>query len=268
MAKQALDGTRLNAFGMDPCALIVVGLDTKDGPEHTLYDPRIKLPLDDSLIRNIMVYGVQVPVLVRKTGVEEKPEVVDGRQRVRAAREANKLLTKEGKEPVLVPVVVRKGEDHRLYGISVSANEQRKDDSPLAKARKAARFLDMGRSEDDVALAFGCTTQAVKQWLKLLELAPEVLRAVDEGLLTAHQAQGLGHLSKDKQRERIEALKSGPIARKKRQNGAVSKTVLRKVVAAPEVEKVLHPEFVRGLRFALGEVKASEIDGLKDLVKG
>jgi hypothetical protein len=42
MPKQALDGTRINAFGMEPKDLVIVGFDTDDGPEHPLWDERVK----------------------------------------------------------------------------------------------------------------------------------------------------------------------------------------------------------------------------------
>ena len=66
MSKQALEGQRLNAFGMDPDKLTIIGLDTDDGPEHPLYDERVRLPLDESFVKNVKVYGVIEDVIVCK----------------------------------------------------------------------------------------------------------------------------------------------------------------------------------------------------------
>ena len=52
--------------------------------------------------------------------------VVDGRQRVRHTLEANKRLSKEGKEPLLVPAVAKRGSAVRMAQAMVSANEIRR----------------------------------------------------------------------------------------------------------------------------------------------
>jgi ParB family chromosome partitioning protein len=96
---QAIAGRRLNAFAVDPDNLIIIGLDTDDGPEHPLYDERVKLPLDESTVLNIMAIGVKEPVLVRKT--DGNPEVVDGRRRTMHAREANRRLRELGEKTLI-----------------------------------------------------------------------------------------------------------------------------------------------------------------------
>lgn len=101
MAKQALEGKRLNAFAMDASDLTIIGLDTKDGPEHPLYDERIFLPIDEAMVRNIRAFGVIEAINVRKNG--PNVEVVDGRQRVRHARIASQRNVEEGLPPILVP---------------------------------------------------------------------------------------------------------------------------------------------------------------------
>ena len=52
--------------------------------DHPRYDPRVELDLDQGLVESINVHGVIEPVVAFKDGPHV--EVLDGRQRVRAAR--------------------------------------------------------------------------------------------------------------------------------------------------------------------------------------
>lgn len=207
MSKQALPGTRLNMFGMDPDDVVIIGLDTDDGPDHPLWDERIKLPVDEALGLNMAHYGNIEPVIVRKNG--SVPEVVDGRQRVRAARWVNeKVLIPRGETPLKLKVIAQTGEDDKISGVMISANEQRKDDDPLTKARKLQRFLELGNSDKDAALAFGVTTTTIRNWKKLLNLAPEVQEAVESGQLSASAAAEVSDLPREDQVKVIEEVKA------------------------------------------------------------
>ncbi|MFW8062515.1 hypothetical protein ACOIEN_28085, partial [Klebsiella pneumoniae] len=95
--------------------------------------------------------------------------VVDGRQRVRHTLEANKRLSKEGKEPLLVPAVAKRGSAVRMAQAMVSANEIRQADTPLGRAKKMADALDRGHDEDDLSLMFGVSVQTVRATLSLLD---------------------------------------------------------------------------------------------------
>jgi ParB family chromosome partitioning protein len=172
---------------------------------HPLYDARAADPIDENLVRNIMVYGVKEPVLVRKNG--EALEVIDGRQRVKAAIEANKRLTAEGKEPMRVRAIVEKGQEADLFGVLITLNELRREDTPLARADKAKRFIDMGKSEAEAAIAFGVSHQTIRNWLALETLSPPVRKAVEKGDLPATAATKLAGLSSEKQEEKLERLK-------------------------------------------------------------
>lgn len=273
MSKQALPGSRLNAFNMSPEDLVIIGLDTKDTEEHPLYDKRIHLKLDEGMVKNIMVYGVIQAVTVTKIG--GVPCVVTGRQRVRCSREANKRLLAEGKEPIRVPVMLKKGDDHRLFGFSVSENENRQDDNVIQKAENVARYLDMGRSEAEAAITFGVTKTTIKAWLSVLETIPAVRRAVEQGLLSATAAAKLAGLTPEKQREALaELLASGKPTVKKattiasNANGGSKsmtpgKRKLLKLVGHDEAIDELGEDFIRGVRFAIGDLDASAVKGLK-----
>lgn len=196
---------RDDAFKFDPTKLVVV-----EDKDHPLFDERVNLPLDEALVRNIMVNGVVSPVVVRLNGKRKDGsaivEVVDGRQRVRAAVEANKRLAAEGKQTILVPTVRRRGEAADLFGVMVSTNELRKNDSALIKARKLQRYLAMGRSEEEAAVAFGVTKATIDNMLKLLELDPKVQKVVERENIPLNVAKELSALPQEEQPAALDKL--------------------------------------------------------------
>lgn len=233
MGKSALDATRVNAFLIEPERLTIV-TDRK----HPLYDERVNLPLDENLVRSMTVNGFKSVVIVRKNG--EAIEVVDGRQRVRAAVEANKRLVKLGAVPLLVKVVVEKGAgDADLVGLLILSNEGRQDDSAMIRARKLKRLMDMGRTEEQAAAVFSKPLSWVSASLALLECAGPVQAAVERSQLSITAATKLAKLSREEQAAQLaELIASGAkvtVARVARKidgkSGAPSKKTIRAAFA-------------------------------------
>lgn len=167
---------------------------------HPLYDPRVELPVKGELVEDIMLHGVLETCLVRKDGSDII--VIDGRQRVKSAIEANKRLGKANR--VRVPCIVQRGEDVDLFAASCSTNEHRQDDDPMRKAEKAARLIDHGKTEAEVAVVFGVKLATIKQWMKMLELAAPVRNAVKAGKIAPSAAARLSSLSSDEQKKALE----------------------------------------------------------------
>lgn len=275
--RTALDGRRLNAFAMDPQELIVVGHDTDDGPEHPLYDERVKLPLDEAMVLDIMDQGVLQPVLSRKDG--DRALVVAGRRRVLHAREANQRLVAKGREPVLVPVMSPlRGTDADMLGVMISENEIRRDDEYRVKAEKARRLVvHYNQSESWVARRFGVSEAAVRQWLAFFDLSPRVQQAVADSAISASAAVKLASLSRGAQdaqlgqllaeERRARPVSSAQVARAKRvqagKSEIPSRATLRKVARHA---KSLPPDFVAGVRWALGDLSAADVKGLRDVL--
>lgn len=191
MAKTAFGAKRgQSTLQFDPNDLIVL-----DDQNHPLYDPREKLDLDEAMVRNIMAIGVINPITIAKDG-EGRPMVVAGRRRVMHAREANRRLVEAGSEPRTIPAIPRResGNNTLLFAVSISENEHRLDDTPIGRARKAARLLDMGASEDDAATIFGVTAQTIRNWMALLDTSAPVQKAVEKGEISASTAVTLGKL--------------------------------------------------------------------------
>jgi ParB family transcriptional regulator, chromosome partitioning protein len=184
----------------DPTTLVIVGLD-RDEESSPLNDERSEWAVDEAMVRNIMVYGIQQPVLIRKEA--GTTYVVDGRQRVKAARVAAQRQDESGEFATKVPCIEVTGDDSRVTGIMISTNEIRQDDDVLTKAAKASRLFDMVGDKEEVALAFGKSTKTIDNWTKLLAADPAVHAAIREGKISA--SVGITLSSKSRQ-EQIVAL--------------------------------------------------------------
>ena len=210
---------------LDPSTLVIVGLDVEE-EGSPLNDERSGWDVDENMVKNIMVYGIQQPVIVRSES--GKIYVVDGRQRVKAAREAARRQDEAGEHATKVPCIEVKADDGRVSGIMVSTNEIRKDDDILGKARKASRLMDLVGSVDEVAIAFGRSTKTIENWLKLVQADPKVLEAIESGLISPAVGIELAAKSRAEQVEALERLAATPGA------ASSSKPKKPKAAATPE----------------------------------
>src|SRR5690606_35739974 len=201
MADAIENAKRGNSYLIAPEELTIV-----DDPAHPLYDERVNLPLREDLIRSIMVHGVMQVINCRKT-TEGKIEVVDGRQRVRHAIEANKRLVEMGDPPVAVRMILERGEDVEMFGKTVTLNEHRVDDDVLTKASKAARLYARGKTEAEVALHFGTNVATINSWLNILEGSASLKKAIAAGIISVSAAAELAKLPKKEQDEAVQKLK-------------------------------------------------------------
>lgn len=196
-----------DAYMFDPEDLVIV-MDEKS----PLYDERVHLPVNEALVANMLFdpdgvpQGVLEPITVIRNPESGKIEVVVGRQRVKAAREANKRLRKQGLEPIRVPAMIQRANPYRAMGILISENEHRQDDTPLGKAKKAQRYLDLGRDESEIATLFGISKASVKNLLALLDAPAAVRNAVDSGKITASDGYRLAKLDPSEAKEKVAEL--------------------------------------------------------------
>lgn len=198
MSKTAVEAPRGTIFKLEPEKLILVT--DRDNP---LFDERVLLQPSEAMVQNIMWQGV-----IETVGITKDLEVIYGRQRVKAARIANERLKKQGKELIRVKCEVVRGEGKDLFSMCVSENEHREDDSPIAKACKANRMMQLGASTEEVCVAFGVTKQAIRNWLAILELSSVIKKAIDDGEITATAALELGKLPKEEQKAKLDEMKS------------------------------------------------------------
>ncbi len=255
MPVKKIDGfTRVDAFTADPDRLTIV-LDKTD----PLYDQRAEEPACESLVRNILKRGVKQPVLVVRRGNEYA--VVDGRRRVVAAREANRRSKEEGGLPIRVPVRLEYAhEAGDLLGILITCNENRKDDGPIQRAEKVRRYLDYGRSEDNAAVEFGVSKMQIKKLLALLTLAPEIMKGIQKGIITATAAMEFAGLGHDEQRAAMQRVAADTPKKKKVSIKAAASAAGKPKQVLPKMKEVIailaddmyKDDFKDGVRWARG----------------
>jgi ParB family chromosome partitioning protein len=288
MGKQAIDAPRGEpTFKVDPEGLVIIGLDTEDGPEHVLWDKRAKKATNAALVHDIMAHGILEPVLIYRNGTTI--EVVDGRQRVKAARKANELLLeRDGAEAVLikVPCMRRTGDETALFKVMISANAQRENLDQLEEAALMARAVERGMSEEECAVHFGLNKQTVKNRLALNSVTGEVKAAIVEGKIPATAAMKLAPLARDEQKEALaELIESGDTSGeaaarttrkvKAKKNGHAKeenshptpgKRLLRKIIESETASEAIDANALAAIRWILGDVSARAVRGLSTLI--
>lgn len=223
--KRSFDFKRTDQYLCDPLLdLCLVGgagvlpdeqsgeLDTSEDKGHPLYDPRLRDELTEPFVRNIDHNGVTVPVVIVKLG--DLACVVDGRQRVRAARVANRRRTLRGEPPLKVPCVIKRTKDNQsLLSQMIGLNENRHDDDPRAKLDKLRRLMDSGVTDpEQLGEVFGVSAGVIEQWLRFDDLAIErVQQAVNEGKLAMRAGMEISRLRDPaKQAAALDAVLASP----------------------------------------------------------
>ncbi|KWZ53337.1 hypothetical protein WK57_30580 [Burkholderia ubonensis] len=209
MAKNSIDvygaKGKTNTLSFDPDDLKLV-----TDPTHPLFDERVNWPVDENMVRNIMFQGVLQAIEVSKNPETGEIEVVTGRQRVKATREANRRLREQGRPPVYIPANVRKVTIGRraldLSAAMASENAIRQQETPLTTAAKMARQLQMGRSEEEIGILFGCDPRTVRATLALLDCCEDVQKAVERGQVKVTDARKLAKASPDEQRTKVREI--------------------------------------------------------------
>lgn len=209
------DGTRRSYFMYRRDEVTVIGLDTKDGPEHPAYDERILIPLTHpklvKLIASIKKHGVRESVKFKRDG--DRNIIEDGRQRVRCAEEATRQLRAEGlmkaKEQILIPSIPWQGSHEDLFAVARSVNACRVDNEVMANAREARRLLGWGKAPADVAEDMGVTKQTIDEWIAVLGATPAIQRAVARFGLSSTAAARLAKLPSAEQAPALADLAAG-----------------------------------------------------------
>ena len=197
----------------DPDDVVLVA---KEG--EALYDERVENDYDEALVLNMMFeidgvpQGVIEPLIGRRNAETNKVEIIIGRRRTKAAREANRRRRKKGLEPIWLPVHIKRANDQRAMAMLISENEHRLDDTPMNKAKKAQRYIDLGRDEKEIAVLFGVSESTVKNMLKLLDAPAAVRNAVDAGKITTSDAYKLAREKEpeDAKKKLAELLEHAP----------------------------------------------------------
>jgi ParB family chromosome partitioning protein len=175
--------------------------------QHVLYDRRVELPLEDSLVESIADIGVLHPIEVRKVG--DNYEVIDGRRRVLHAREAQRRYPDRKIAIPVRPVTRRDSEAARDATVS---NAQRRDSSPVTRGEEAIRLMEsFGWGQDDVCRFFGAGWPAIQSWIKVAQDASDCVKeALENDQITLTKAIRISRHKTELQGEQLEkALEVG-----------------------------------------------------------
>jgi ParB family chromosome partitioning protein len=241
----------------DPDELVIV----EDKKRQDMYDKRVEEPVDDLFVANIEFYGIIQPIVVRKNTETGKTEVLAGRRRVRAARLVNQKKRRRGESPLRVPAVVRRSDPAKSLGIILSENEGRKADSASNRADKASRMLEMGATEEEVALALFCSPATVKNLLALKDAPSFVRDLVDAGRASASEGYKLAKMPVEQAKEAAKKLvQLAPRTSGKKRSGNGAKKVREIISGKPEPEKPVRTS--EQIRKCLEDVeRGTRIDG-------
>jgi len=176
-------------------------------PTHPLFDPSVHAKPPEEMVLSILEHGVLVPIVIRRNGTNKDGraivEVVDGRTRVLAAREAWKRqsqsgIPKEGR--VVVGAVLKKTlRDAAAETAMVICNEHRRIEDVLTRAEKLRRYLAHGHTESQAKVAFSMKARGFKVLMDVLEMGDPLKDALREKKITLEIARTMAALPESKQ---------------------------------------------------------------------
>lgn len=204
MSNRADDAPRKEVKMYDPDQVTIIGIDTDDGPSHPLFDGASNdAPLLESNVLFTIEHGIIQPVSARRDG--EQLIIVFGRGRTRVLREANKRRKADGLHLWMLPVQIVRGDERKMLALKVGENSHRRVIDPIARARDANDLLQQ-MPEDQAAVVMGLGVPQFRNILKLLDLAPPVMKAVATGQVSATAAAELSVLQSDEQTAKLAEL--------------------------------------------------------------
>jgi ParB family chromosome partitioning protein len=181
----AIAGTEINRPAPSPATRTVNGLIEAgiDELRPNPWQPRGVFDEDEikSLADSIRRTGMLQPIVARRR--EGMLEIVAGERRFRAARAAGLAR---------VPVIVRAVDDHDMLQMALVENLHRRDLNPIEKARAFRQLMQMNSwTQDEAADALGLARPTVSNFLRIMELQPEIQDAVSRGAISMGHARAL-----------------------------------------------------------------------------
>ena len=171
-----------NVQGEDVSTLPLAKIEPRTEQPREFFDEEALQSLADSIAR----YGLIQPITVRPLP-SGYYQIIAGERRWRAARLAG--LTE-------VPVRMMEADDRTTAELALVENLQREDLNPIEEAKGYQLLIEeYGFTQEEAAKSVGKSRPAVANALRLLNLAPEVMRLVETGELSAGHARALVSVS-------------------------------------------------------------------------
>ncbi len=225
MAKTAVIGfeSRGDTFVMNPDRLTII-----TDKANPFYEPRAELPLDHPkmvyLIESLKAEaadpknkncGNLSDLTIRKNGKDSNGddvyEVIDGRQRVKAAREINRQYAEMGKEPIFLRCQY-KGvtEEKDFLRIMATKNECRIPTPPSMIAIQVDNLIANGGTWKEAERSFAKPEAKLRELVKIARLCEDVHKAVDAGKISVSAATKFEDMTVQAQRTALrELIESG-----------------------------------------------------------
>lgn len=177
-----------------------------EGPEDPHWDPRMELEVPEALIESMA--SEDLPTTIQVVEVrEDQYRIVDGRTRVRAVPEANKLRKKRGLPPVVLTLaVVDAPEDDRVILMRGLRSNVRMDSPPTVLAQEISRWLDADISEEEICKSLHIDLKRLHGLVSLLNLPKSVQKLVDSGTVSLTAALNLTKLDAGKVEDAAQKL--------------------------------------------------------------
>jgi len=258
---------KTDVYYFDPAEVVLV-----TDKESVLYDERVDFDFKEPLVLNMLYQpdpdgppqGVLKVLLGQRNPETGKVEIIDGRQRTKAAREANRRLKKQGAEPIRLPVLLKRASSkQRTMAMLISANEHATEDLPSDKARKAQRYIDLGRDESEVAVLLGISESTVKNRLRLLDAPAAVRNAADAGKITESDAFKLAREEPEEAKKKLgKLLEHAPRTpgKKRSKNASKAREIVGGGAAPVGPTGAVGPRVEKKTEDAVAEAIASWID--------
>jgi ParB family chromosome partitioning protein len=135
----------------------------------------------DALAASIRVHGILQPMVVTRQG--SRYELIAGERRLRAAKLAG--LDK-------VPVIIRTFDEQEKLELALIENLQRAELNPIEVATAYRKLLDQFNMRlEDLSKKIGRDIASISNTTRLLNLAPEIKRAIVDGKLVEGTARAI-----------------------------------------------------------------------------
>ena len=135
----------------------------------------------EELAQSIRANGVVQPIVVRQKG--SRYQIIAGERRWRAAQQA---------ELRRIPAFIREVSDEKLLELALVENIQRQELNPIEEANAYRKLIEnIGLTQEMVAERVGKDRTVITTSLRLLRLANDIQREIEEGLLSAGHGRAL-----------------------------------------------------------------------------
>lgn len=206
---------------------------------RTNFDDDALSELADSIAK----HGLIQPIIVRPTSMGTY-QIVAGERRWRACRMA-------GLDEV--PVVIKELDDRSYYEIALIENLQREDLNAVEEAQGYKTLIDTySLTQEQVAESVGKSRSAITNALRLLNLAPNALKSLENGEITAGHARAiLSAENEEMASQMLTAAKCGASVREL-ENMAKAKPKTETSVKTPKLKNNFYSEVEISLKNELG----------------